>query len=70
MIDAYLLTAIVFAVAITTIFTFMIIANVSQNRVLQEEQVSNNLDNIMTNTVMSEYSELKLNKFKSYFKGE
>ena len=67
MIDAYLLTAIVFAVAITAVFTFMIMANVSQNRALQAEHVSNNLDNLLANTVMSEYSGIKLNKFNSYF---
>ena len=70
MIDAYLLTAIVFAVAITTVFIFMVITNVSQNRALQAEHVNNDVDAIMISTVMSEYSEQKLNMFKSYFRGE
>ena len=70
MIDAYLITAIIFTLAITTVFTFMVITNVSQNRALHAEHISNDLDAIMTDTVMSEYSALKMNMFKNYYKGE
>lgn len=46
MINLTLLIAIIFSIAIVSLFSFMVSANISQNRILMTERVNTDHDNI------------------------
>ena len=68
--DAVVISAVFFAIAVLTVFTFMVVSNINQNRALQADHVSNDFDAKMSESGMSDYSEQKLELFKKCLRGE
>ena len=68
--DVLVISAVFFSIAVFTVFTFMVISNINQNRSLHSDHVSNDLDTRMSQSSMSDYSEQKLELFKKCLRGE
>ena len=67
--DVLIITAVFFAIAVVTVFTFMVVSNINQNRSLHTDHMSNDLDSRLSDSSMSEYSEQKLELFKKCLRG-
>ena len=68
--DVVIISAILFAIAVLTVFTFMVVSNINQNRALHTDHTGNDLDTELNESRMSEYEEQKLELFKTCLRGE
>ena len=68
--DVVIISAVFFSIAVLTVFTFMVVSNINQNRALHSDHVSNDFDAKMSESGMSDYSEHKLELFKQCLRGE